>query len=195
MARRLASHRSRNQPRRDLTRSASARHRSDRRTKAQVEGAFGLFSQVLPPLVMNTTQERRDLARGFLGLVVDVWGRATNHRPRKDREGRSCVDLSADAPRSTTCSAGPPSSAEARMGHQRSCSTTSAHEAALFSQLRVSERADSPLFFFLILARHDLALGVEAQHDDRGFAGRQCRFGLPARGVAVPSPLGDVASQ
>jgi hypothetical protein len=66
--------------------------------KAHVEGAFGLFSQVLPPLVMNTTQERHDLARGFLGLVIDVWARATNHRPRKDRAGRSRVDLYADAP-------------------------------------------------------------------------------------------------
>jgi hypothetical protein len=51
------------------------------------------------------------------------------------------------------------------MGHQRSCSTTSAHDAALFSQLRVSERAVSPLLFDF--TRHDLALGVEAQHDDR----------------------------
>lgn len=66
--------------------------------KAHVEGAFGLFSQVLPPLVMDTSHEVRDLARGFLGLVVEVWARATNHRPRKDRNGRSRVDLYADAP-------------------------------------------------------------------------------------------------
>lgn len=66
--------------------------------KAHVEGAFGLFSQVLPPLVIDTSHEARDLARGFLGLVVEVWTRATNHRPRKDRNGRSRVDLYADTP-------------------------------------------------------------------------------------------------
>jgi hypothetical protein len=66
--------------------------------KAHVEGAFGLFSQVLPALVMETRGEPRDLARGFLGVIVDVWARATNHRPRKDRDGRSRVELYADAP-------------------------------------------------------------------------------------------------
>lgn len=66
--------------------------------KAHVEGAFGLFSQVLPALVMDTRGEPRDLARGFLGVVVDVWARATNHRPRKDRNGRSRIDLYADVP-------------------------------------------------------------------------------------------------
>jgi hypothetical protein len=66
--------------------------------KAHVEGAFGLFSQVLPALVLETRGEPRDLARGFLGVVVDVWARATNHRPRKDRDGRSRIDLYADAP-------------------------------------------------------------------------------------------------
>jgi hypothetical protein len=66
--------------------------------KAHVEGAFGLFSQVLPPLVLDTALEPRDLARGFIGLVVEIWARTTNHRPRKDRGGRSRVDLYADAP-------------------------------------------------------------------------------------------------
>lgn len=66
--------------------------------KAHVEGAFGLFSQVLPPLVLDTRQRSRDLARGFLGLVAEVWARATNHRPRKDRGGRSRVDLYSATP-------------------------------------------------------------------------------------------------
>lgn len=66
--------------------------------KAHVEGGFGLFSQVLPPLVVDTSQERHELARGFLGLIVEVWARATNHRPRKDREGRSRIGLYSDAP-------------------------------------------------------------------------------------------------
>ncbi len=61
--------------------------------KGHVEGAFGLFSQVLPPLVFDTQRTPRDAARAFLGVLVDVWARTTNHRPRRDRDGRSRVEL------------------------------------------------------------------------------------------------------
>jgi hypothetical protein len=61
--------------------------------KGHVEGAFGLFSQVLPPLVFDTSRAPRDAARAFLGVLVDVWARTTNHRPRRDRDGRSRVEL------------------------------------------------------------------------------------------------------
>lgn len=64
--------------------------------KAHVEGAFGLFSQILPPLALDTHVGAYDVARGFLGLVVAVWARTTNHRPRNDRGGRSRIDLYAD---------------------------------------------------------------------------------------------------
>jgi len=66
--------------------------------KAHVEGAFGLFSQVLPPLVLDTHASVEELARGFLSLVVTVWARTTNHRPRRNRGGRSRVELYAEAP-------------------------------------------------------------------------------------------------
>lgn len=66
--------------------------------KAHVEGAFGLFSQVLPPLVFDTSQSPHDAARAFLGVVVDVWARTTHHRPRRDRGGRSRVELYAEQP-------------------------------------------------------------------------------------------------
>lgn len=66
--------------------------------KAHIEGGFGLFSQILPPLIVDTSKHSRELARGFLGLIVDVWARATNHRPRKDREGRSRIELYSDTP-------------------------------------------------------------------------------------------------
>jgi transposase InsO family protein len=66
--------------------------------KAHVEGAFGLFSQALPPLVLDTTGTARDQARRFLGLVVDVWAKTTNHRPRPGRNGSSRIDLYGDAP-------------------------------------------------------------------------------------------------
>jgi transposase-like protein len=65
--------------------------------KAHVEGAFGLFSQALPPLVLDTTGSARDQARRFLGLVVDVWAKTTNHRPRAGRNGSSRIDLYGDA--------------------------------------------------------------------------------------------------
>lgn len=66
--------------------------------KAHVEGAFGLLSQVLPPLVLDTRRSAHDLARQFLGIVVTLWARTTNHRPRKDPGGRSRADLYADKP-------------------------------------------------------------------------------------------------
>jgi hypothetical protein len=65
--------------------------------KAHVEGSFGLFSQILPPLVLDTRADAHALARRFIGLVVAIWARSTNHRPRKDRNGRSRVDLYSDA--------------------------------------------------------------------------------------------------
>lgn len=66
--------------------------------KAHVEGAFGLFSQVLPDLVLDTRRGEHALAAAFLRLVVQVWARTTNHRPRNDRGGRSRVDLYAEQP-------------------------------------------------------------------------------------------------
>lgn len=65
--------------------------------KAHVEGAFGLFSQALPPLVIDTCGTPRDQAKRLLALVVDVWAKTTNHRPRPGRNGASRVDLYGDA--------------------------------------------------------------------------------------------------
>ena len=66
--------------------------------KAHVEGAFGLFSQVLPDLVLDTRNGAHALASAFVSVVVQVWARTTNHRPRADRGGRSRVDLYSDQP-------------------------------------------------------------------------------------------------
>jgi len=66
--------------------------------KAHVEGAFGLFSQVLPDLLLDTRSGALALASAFVGVVVQVWARTTNHRPRADRGGRSRVDLYSDSP-------------------------------------------------------------------------------------------------
>ena len=60
--------------------------------KAHVEGAFGLFSQVVPLLAITATQPR-EMAHQLLQLVVKTWARTLNHRPRKDRDGRSRADI------------------------------------------------------------------------------------------------------
>lgn len=60
--------------------------------KAHCEGAFGLFQQTVPALVLDATNPR-ETARSMLSLVTQTWARTLNHRPRADRNGRSRVDL------------------------------------------------------------------------------------------------------
>jgi hypothetical protein len=66
--------------------------------KAHVEGAFGLFSSVLPALALDTTMSARELGRTAARLAVEIWARASNHRPRRDRGGRSRSELYSDSP-------------------------------------------------------------------------------------------------
>ncbi len=65
--------------------------------KAHAEGGFGLFQQSVPPLVINASNER-ELARQILALVTQTWGRTGNHLPRRDRGGRSRVELYFEQP-------------------------------------------------------------------------------------------------
>ena len=64
--------------------------------KPHVEGAFGLFSQEAPPLVLGAATDEQ-LAQQLAALVVTTWARAVNHRPRVDRDGKSRVQLYRDA--------------------------------------------------------------------------------------------------
>lgn len=64
--------------------------------KAHVEGAFGLFSRVLPALVLDTRRGPEALAQTFVHILTQVWARASNHRPRADRGGRSRAELYSD---------------------------------------------------------------------------------------------------
>jgi hypothetical protein len=66
--------------------------------KAHVEGAFGLLSRGLPPLVLSSQNGSHALARGFVSIVVQTWIQAMNHRPRADRKGRSRAELYGDKP-------------------------------------------------------------------------------------------------
>jgi hypothetical protein len=58
---------------------------------AHVEGAFGLFQQTAPPVELDSSSPR-ELARQVLALVVQIWARTLNHRPRPDRGDRSRVE-------------------------------------------------------------------------------------------------------
>ena len=60
--------------------------------KAHVEGAFGLFAQQVPPIVLST-REPGALARGVATVVAQVFFRVLNRAPRRDRHGMSRVDL------------------------------------------------------------------------------------------------------
>lgn len=64
---------------------------------AHVEGTFGLFKSAAPDLVVSA-RTGRELAAAIACLVVTTWARATNHRPRKDRGGRSRVQLYREKP-------------------------------------------------------------------------------------------------
>jgi hypothetical protein len=66
--------------------------------KPHVEGGFGLFSQTVPPVVISTRCTPRELARQIAVVVVATFFRIMNHRPRRDRGGRSRVDLYGEKP-------------------------------------------------------------------------------------------------
>ena len=66
--------------------------RSRAQNKAHVEGAFGLFQQQAPPLVLHNHQPRQ-IARQLLILICQTWARTLNHRPRSDRDGLSRIQL------------------------------------------------------------------------------------------------------
>jgi transposase InsO family protein len=65
--------------------------------KAHIERGFGLLAQTAPPLVVEGADPRR-LARSILQLVLTTFFRAVNHRPRKDRGGRSRVEIQGETP-------------------------------------------------------------------------------------------------
>ncbi len=64
--------------------------------KAHVEGGFGLFSQKVPPIEIDT-REPCALARAIATIVAVVFFRVLNRAPRHDRGGKSRVDLYAQS--------------------------------------------------------------------------------------------------
>jgi hypothetical protein len=64
-------------------------------SKAPVEGGFGLFQQSAPPLEIHA-RTPEEAARQCLSLCIQIWARTLNHKPRRDRGGRSRVDIYTD---------------------------------------------------------------------------------------------------
>jgi hypothetical protein len=60
--------------------------------KAHVEGAFGLFFQAAPPIVIDGAT-KRERARQMLLLQTRTWARTLNHRPRASHRGLTRHDL------------------------------------------------------------------------------------------------------
>jgi len=60
--------------------------------KAHVEGAFGLFAQKVPPLELDT-RDPYTLAKTIARLVATTFFRALNRAPRRDRDGKTRIDL------------------------------------------------------------------------------------------------------
>jgi hypothetical protein len=60
--------------------------------KAHAEGGFGLFSQDAPPIEISAST-LHELARDLLRLRVQTFGRAINHRPRRDRNWQSRIEI------------------------------------------------------------------------------------------------------
>ena len=60
--------------------------------KAHVEGGLGLFAQKVPPIVLDTRDPRAH-ARAALELVATTFWRVLNRAPRRDRGGKTRVEL------------------------------------------------------------------------------------------------------
>ncbi len=60
--------------------------------KAHVEGGFGLLKPTLEDLEI-TASTPAQLALAILTIMVTVWGRTINHRPRSDRNGSTRAQL------------------------------------------------------------------------------------------------------
>lgn len=60
--------------------------------KAHVEGSFGLFAQKVPPIDLDT-RDPHALATSVADLVSTTFFRALNRAPRRDRAGKTRVEL------------------------------------------------------------------------------------------------------
>lgn len=66
--------------------------------KAHCEGGFGLLKPTLAGLTIRAGGTPEEIAARHLENLVITWARTINHRPRRDRNGRSRADLLGDTP-------------------------------------------------------------------------------------------------
>ena len=67
-------------------------------SKPHVEGAYGLLKPALDGLELDTSGSKRDIAASYLSGLVTAVARVLNHRPRRDRNGKSRFQLLGDTP-------------------------------------------------------------------------------------------------
>jgi len=64
--------------------------------KAPLEGAFGLFQQAMPPLVVPG-ETSQDVARRMLQLILTAWAVGRNGKPRRRLRGKTPAETYANA--------------------------------------------------------------------------------------------------
>ena len=138
--------------------------------KAPLEGAFGLFQQMAPPLVVrgDTPRER---ARSYLALLFVIWAWARNGKPRAKLGGRSPADAYAqDRPTKEQLAAAKEHLAELRRREERARQTR-------------AQKADPVRRALLDGALADLGIPDPKGH----LAGSLARYGIDAilRAIAV----------
>lgn len=74
----------------DTMRIRATRNRGQ--SKAHVEGGFGLFSQRAPDIDLRT-DNLRELARQVIALLTTLFARVLNHRPPRNRNGKSRAQI------------------------------------------------------------------------------------------------------
>ena len=134
--------------------------------KAHVEGGYGLLKPTLAGLALQFEGSLGALARSFLENLVIAACRAINHRPRRDRGGRSRVDLLGDAPTPEQVDEARRSLAALRDKQLKARETLAARQdpvvrALLATALTELALADPEGHFLTAIARYPLGAVVE----------------------------------
>ncbi len=158
--------------------------------KAHVEGGFGLLKPTLgePHIVADTPDE---LAQAIIALLVTVWARTINHRPRRDRGGRTRAHLLKDAHTPEQAINARERLLEIHQQHERARETQAARQDPVvrayiteaIAELTLEDPGGNVL---TAIARYPLTVIVDAVGI---FAGRQRSGSLP-KGVDVRYLLG-----
>lgn len=150
--------------------------------KAHIEGGFGLLKPTLGELHI-TAASSKELACVILALMVTVWGRTINHRPRRDRAGFTRAELLQETPTPAEIARAQERIAEIHQRQERARKTLAARQdpvvRAYIADALTHLRLDDPQGHFLTaIAAYPLDAIVEAVAI---FEGRQRVDSLPER--------------